>query len=127
MSDECMIAGAQRLVKAVVMQAVEDYRHAVFYDRISVKEECERFFRDIRFHNCYIRQLEDGVVAFREALSGLLAQPAPRGRKRVFACPICGADAVLKHRYARCRGCGMSGYFAEDVSNKAPQTDHGSV
>ena len=121
MCDELVVAGARRLVRAAVMQAVQDYRYAVFYGELSTEAECERFFEDVCFGQSYIEKLKEGVLKFKNKLSEL--HDAAGRESRAFVCPICGAKVVLsfpaKYRRAKCEGCGMSGTIAEDASNSA--------
>lgn len=124
MYDEISFLGGQRLVNAVVMQAIEDYRHAVFYGNASQEEECAGFFRDICFDAAHVKRLKNGVGEFKKALAAYKFLPGKKRRSQVFKCPICGANAAFsftrnKFRHAKCEGCGMSGTLIPEFQKSA--------
>ena len=117
-NDAMYAAGAQRLFNAVMMQAFDDYRHAVFYGNKAEEDDLLRFFEDIRFNEAHVERLKKGVDLFKQALLKYRYISGRKRSKQVFTCPICGGNAAFSYtrnrlRHAKCDGCGMSGTIAD--------------
>ena len=114
MSGDLRDIGAQRLFNAVMMQAIDDYRRAIFYGDTAEENDLLRFFDDVRFSKAHVERLKTGAEMFKETLCRHKYIPGGNRSKQMFVCPLCGGVATVSYtrnhlRHAICDGCGMSG------------------
>lgn len=94
---------ARALVAAVELQAVLDYRDALYENTRKVEDgyiidknytivECERFFNDVGF--VPYRMLRDKVIQFKELVDQLTDEDFKT--EESFVCPICGGTVTAR-------------------------------